>query len=60
MTNSGNHYPVEDMEELAEFWKGARDCTAEEMRARYKAGEFPTLHPGIMKELTEAYHGKKD
>lgn len=55
---SSNHYPVEDMEEVAAFWMGARDCSVEEMRARYKAGEFPTMHPGLMKELIEAYHGQ--
>ena len=54
---SSNHYPCESMEELAEFWKGARDSTVEEMRLRYKAGDFPTVHPGLMKELIEAYHG---
>ena len=59
MMSRGNDptYPLgpDGLEQLAEFWKGARDSTREEMRKRFKAGEFYDLHDGLMKDLMDAY-----
>jgi hypothetical protein len=51
-------YPVDmdHIDEVVEFWKGARDSTKEEMRARYKLGHFENMHLLLMKALIEAYH----
>jgi hypothetical protein len=51
-------YPmdIDHIDEVVEFWKGARDSSREEMRARYKTGEFGNMHPLLMKALIEAYH----
>ena len=57
MSSTDRTYPIgpDGIPQLVAFWKGAQECTREEMRQRFKAGEFYGLHDGLMKELVDAY-----
>ena len=51
-------YPIgkDGIPQLVAFWKGAMSSSREEMRKRFKAGEFYDLHDGIMRDLMDAYN----